>query len=135
MTRLRPPDRSVAQQGFVLRARYPNANLIISRGRLRWVAALKPLPTSRSYIVRIDYRDRRDPQVRVLSSLDGRPGESLPHVYSDGTLCLHEDSDWSAQMLIADSIVPWAAEWLAYYEIWEATGDWHGGGHWPPVRS
>ena len=70
----------------------------------------------------------------MLSYLDGRPGESLPHVYSDGTLCLHENGDWSARMLIADSTVPWAAEWLAYYEIWKATGDWHGGGEWPPVR-
>lgn len=32
-------------------------------------------------------------------------------------------------MLIANTIVPWTSEWLFYYEIWLATGQWHGGGH------
>ena len=31
-------------------------------------------------------------------------------------------------MLIADTIVPWTCEWLVHYEIWFATGEWHGGG-------
>jgi hypothetical protein len=29
---------------------------------------------------------------------------------------------------IADSIVPWAAEWLLFYEGWHATGEWFGPG-------
>jgi len=37
-------------------------------------------------------------------------------------------------MLIADTTVPWTAEWLANYEVWLATGEWHGGGEWPPRR-
>ena len=56
-------------------------------------------------------------------------------MYSDGTLCLHKSGDWTQYMFIADSTVPWAAEWLANYEIWLATGDWHGGGEWPPRRA
>ena len=32
---------------------------------------------------------------------------------------------------IADTIVPWAQEWLYYYEIWLATNEWCGGGHIP----
>jgi hypothetical protein len=38
-------------------------------------------------------------------------------------------------MLIADSTVPWSVEWLIYYEIWKATGDWHGGGELPPLEA
>lgn len=34
-------------------------------------------------------------------------------------------------MLIADTIVPWASEWLLHYEYWLSTGTWHGGGHEP----
>ena len=34
-------------------------------------------------------------------------------------------------MFIADTIVPWACEWLLHYEIWLATGEWHGGGEHP----
>jgi hypothetical protein len=67
--------------------------------------------------------------------LDGRPGESLPHVYREGTLCLYRKGEWSSAMLIANSIVPWASEWLLFYEIWLATGEWHGGGDWPPPRT
>jgi hypothetical protein len=29
---------------------------------------------------------------------------------------------------IADTIVPWTAEWLVHYEIWLVTGEWYGGG-------
>jgi len=38
-------------------------------------------------------------------------------------------------MAIADTIVPWTADWLAHYEIWLVTGDWYGGGEWPPRRT
>ena len=38
-------------------------------------------------------------------------------------------------MLIVDTTIAWTAEWLINYEIWKATGEWYGGGVWPPVRS
>jgi hypothetical protein len=38
-------------------------------------------------------------------------------------------------MSIADTIVPWTAEWLVHYEIWLMTGEWYGGGDWPPRRT
>ncbi|MDY0295864.1 MAG: hypothetical protein RB296_00975 [Acidobacteriota bacterium] len=31
-------------------------------------------------------------------------------------------------MIIAKTIVPWASEWLIFYELWLATGEWLGGG-------
>jgi hypothetical protein len=40
--------------------------------------------------------------------------------------------EWTVGMSIANTIVPWTSEWLAHYEIWLATGDWQGGGEWPP---
>jgi hypothetical protein len=67
-----------------------------------------------------------------MDRLEPRPGESLPHVYGDGALCLHLAGEWSSDMLVVDSIIPWTAEWLINYEIWKATGEWHGGGQWPP---
>lgn len=57
-----------------------------------------------------------------FESLATREGKSLPHVFSDGTLCLHEPGEWTDGMYIADTTVPWTAEWLANYEIWLATG-------------
>lgn len=32
-------------------------------------------------------------------------------------------------MVIANTIVHWAVEWMYYYEIWVSTGKWMGGGH------
>jgi hypothetical protein len=38
-------------------------------------------------------------------------------------------------MLLADSIVPWASEWLFFYEFWLVTGEWDGGGRWQPTSA
>ena len=46
----------------------------------------------------------------------------------DSSLCLHVPEDWNSGLFIADSIVPWTYEWLYFYEIWLATGEWCGGG-------
>lgn len=62
----------------------------------------------------------------------GGPAKSIPHTYTDGSLCLHDFSEWRGHMVIADTTLAWTAEWLIHYEIWRATGDWHGGGEWPP---
>ena len=94
------------------------------------------------------YREwyREMPLVQVLDphlrpNPDARDEAPLPHVYlhpSDppsSPLCLFDPrkNEWHAGMLIAKTIVPWAARWLWYYELWDATGEWHGGGeHAPP---
>lgn len=124
---------SPAQQAFRLRASFPGAKCVVKAGRLVWTGVLQPTPLSHWFRVEITYRVRQQPRIRVLDALETRDGMSLPHVYADGTLCLNEPSEWRSSMYIADTIVPWAAEWLANYEIWLATGDWHGGGEWPPL--
>lgn len=132
MAKHRRGGRSVAQQGFALRARFPASEIALRRDRLCWTGALQPTPLSRTYQVRVGYALGQMPLVRVVSPLISRPGEQLPHTWQDGSLCLHESSEWSSRMAIADTIVPWAAEWLLFYEIWLATGSWEGGGEWPP---
>ncbi|WP_354343541.1 hypothetical protein [Phyllobacterium ifriqiyense] len=83
----------------------------------------------------------RFPVVRVLSprlvvqtnAIEEAP---LPHVYFDhpditlSALCLFdpEKGEWSHNDLVAYTSVPWAADWLACYEGWLATGRWFGGG-------
>jgi hypothetical protein len=81
------------------------------------------------------------PVVRVLSpQLILRPNAleeaPLPHVYFEypdltlSPLCLFDPamSEWSHNDLIAKTTIPWAADWLACYEGWLATGKWFGGG-------
>ena len=74
---------------------------------------------------------------RVLVPLRTRPGLSLPHVWNHEkqVLCLFQEGDWRPGLRLADSIVPWASEWLFFYEIWLVTGEWDGGGRWAAVPS
>lgn len=36
-------------------------------------------------------------------------------------------------MLLSDKVIPWAIEWLFYYEIWLATGEWQSGGEYTEI--
>jgi len=66
----------------------------------------------------------------VAPRLERPPGKELPHTYDHDELCLYFPQEWTPTMLIATTIVPWAADWLLHYEIWLATdGTWCGGGH------
>jgi hypothetical protein len=60
----------------------------------------------------------------------------LPHVYFNehdiamSPLCLFDPikQEWSHNDFIARTTISWAADWLACYEGWLATGRWFGGG-------
>lgn len=115
-------------------------------GTVVWHGEIQPLLMT--YILRISYRMplaiqlinplRMQPEVRVLNPLLERRDDSiegpLPHVYWDDPerpmLCLFDpaNTEWSPDDLIADTTVRWAADWLACYEGWRATGNWAGGG-------
>lgn len=134
--RRRPVGRSLAQQAYALRARIPEGVVALSRDRLQWTSSITPTALSRTYLIELCYRRGHMPEVRVRRpALEPRRGETLPHVYRGGVLCLHRDGEWNDGLLLVDTIVPWTAEWLLFYEIWHATGEWHGGGEWPPVEA
>jgi hypothetical protein len=119
----------MAQQALGLRSVFPDAQVTLKPNHLRWTGTLQPSDLSRAYSVRIDYRRGQYPTVYVLApELETAESGFLPHTYNDGTLCLHDAGQWSVTMLIVDTIVPWAAEWLLHYEMWLATGEWLGDG-------
>lgn len=126
---------SLARQAFALRARFPEARVKLSPTRFVWTDTLQPSPASRFYTVRIVLSNGRFPRVEVVEpTLETRPGESLPHVFDDGSLCLHLENEWTSDMLLVETTLPWTSEWLINYEIWKATVAWYGGGQWPPPR-
>ncbi len=125
---------SLAQQALDLRCGFPGAAITLTPVRLQWTGTIRPTPLSRAYRTRLTYRLNQVPEVLVLEPLERRPGKSLPHVYREGTLCLHKPGEWTPRMFLSDSTLAWTAEWLLNYEVWKATGDWHGGGEWPPLR-
>lgn len=106
-------------------------------GRLVWRYIASPTPLSRSYAVRIDYHQGDIPNVFIeepdLIALAN--GRRLPHVYEQKPtrLCLYlpRAREWANGMRIDQTIVPWTALWLFYFEEWLTSDDWKGGGEHP----
>ncbi len=113
-----------------LRATYPDVKVVLKQNTLTWDAWVTPGPQSRRYRIRITWDGRRSPKVRVLEpKLEPPPGKQMKHVFNADTLCLHLPGEWDGSMLIEDTIIPWTHEWLLFYELYLATGEWLGGGH------
>jgi hypothetical protein len=95
------------------------------RGGLTWSGALRPTQESPYYSIQVVHDLGRVPRVFVKSpKLD----EEAPHRYPDGSLCLYWPNQWrwSPKEFIAETLMPWAALWLYYYEIWLFCGQWCG---------
>lgn len=133
-----PPKRralNLGQHALALHRMFRESEISVRGARLVWVGWLQPTALSRRYRIRIDLAHDGLPQVRVVEpTLESRSGEQLPHTYRGGTLCLYSPGDWHPSLSLAVTLVPWASECLLNYEIWLATGEWYGGGAWPPRR-
>jgi hypothetical protein len=78
------------------------------------------------------------PEVRLVHPrLQTRDGERCPHLYPGGVLCLYLPGafEWTREMQLVGTVVPWISEWLAHYEVWLATGVWTGGGVHPGSKN
>jgi hypothetical protein len=103
-----------------------------------WSGKLRPSPLSEEYAISLTYQLSSKPVVFVPSLVQQWRGKARPpHLYPDNSLCLYYPAarEWRRDMLLADTILPWTAEWLLHYEVWVATGNWTGGGIHPTRRS
>ena len=66
---------------------------------------------------------RAEDAARPIPHLYARPRPELPP-----NLCLYwsPGREFDVSMYLAETIIPWATEWLMYYELWHATGKWVG---------
>ncbi|MCK4538282.1 MAG: hypothetical protein KAV42_05740 [Candidatus Krumholzibacteria bacterium] len=121
---------TVAIQAEGLRHFFPESKVKLNKNvSMTWIGQLQPSPLSEIYTVKIKYRLSELPCVTVEEpDLISRNGKKIPHLYANKNLCLFrfENGEWNSQMLIADTIVPWATLWLFYYELWQAAGIWCG---------
>ena len=44
---------------------------------------------------------------------------------------LYRYREFTTYKFLSKTIVPWTVEWLYFYELWLATGEWYGGGDHP----
>ena len=126
---------SLIKQEGALRSYFPESEIKRSgEQRLIWTYVLTPSPLSMSYKVKLVYAWGDGVNFYVVEpKLDLPKGETkLKHAYSTikQRLCLYfpNGKEWNAGKLYVKTIIPWASEWLYHYEIWVATGTWHGGG-------
>lgn len=138
---------SVQRQAAILAQRFPALRpLFVADWGACWQGPLRG--ADQPYLVNILYLtgdpvggcrvDHWFPEVRVLDPplLPSMSGEPPPHLYTTNgkpVLCLFDPraDEWDQGRSIADTIIPWAAEWLFHYELWHATGIWAGVGRHP----
>lgn len=105
---------------------------LVNRDTMEWVGFVQPTALCSRYKIKIRYSRGFNPQVFVLDPiLICRPDRKLiPHMFDQRSLCLFRTRNrhWTSKMLISRTIVPWAALWLYYYELWHSLGEWRGGG-------
>jgi len=134
--RLHPVPMAV-QMARLIRA-YPGSQASLKRDVLCWVADLTPTPLSRTYRVKLEMHKDGKPEVRLVHpTLQTRDGQRCPHLYPGGVLCLYLPGafEWTKEMQLVGTVVPWISEWLAHYEVWLATGVWTGGGVHPETKN
>ena len=56
-------------------------------------------------------------------------------MYGQERLCLYlpGSGEWSSELPLGRTFLPWISLWLYFYEVWHATGEWLGGGLEPLV--
>jgi len=119
-----------------IEADFPDVRIIKnSWNSFQIVLEIQPTAISEKYNLMIIYEQNRWIQVFVIDKkLKIAANRSkLPHVYNSKKqqLCLFSPSkkEWNGFNYIVDTIIPWASEWLYYYELWLPEGRWYGGGH------
>lgn len=117
------------QQRAFVQLYYPSWRCTIAAAQLVCTGQMQPLPISETYRVRIAYTLKKSPEITVVDPPLRRRGDNpIPHMYEHDRLCLYlpGSREWGPDKYLARTIIPWTAEWLAYYEAWHATGVWLG---------
>jgi hypothetical protein len=118
--------RKLIIEKILLSTAFPFLNCRIKGPKLLCRGRLQPTKFSPRYRVELEYSAWSPPDVRVVEpTIQYTRGI---HMYKNGTLCLY---DWRAQPWqktshLHDTVIPWMAEWLVFYELWLLTGKWNG---------
>ena len=126
-----PRNRAQESSHFVLEKLrvekyFPCFKCDLKRRRLLCRGTISPSEGCDTYGVRIEYEPGCIPRVFITNPIIEPLREY--HIYREGSLCLydHRDAPWYSNLKIHETIIPWTAEWLVFYELWKLTGEWHG---------
>lgn len=130
---------TITQQLAALKHAYPEGECISHNNmNFVWRAKVQPTPLSKEYNIRLIYCKNNSPEVWVVGNeLEKLDDPNFPHKYKIDKdnkkvkLCLYRFQEFNRTKYLSDTIIPWTIEWLYFYEIWLATGEWCGGGDHP----
>jgi hypothetical protein len=119
-----------------IQKRWPDFEVAADRNHLVCWGRLQPAEYTDTYDVVLEHTRGRRPLVYVARpKLQLHDGEPLPHVFAQNTICLTPESGYEQSLKpLAHTVLPWASEWLYYYELWVLTGRWSGGGVHPGAQ-
>ena len=115
-------SRRLIVEKLQIQERFPFLKTRMVGSRLVCRGRVQPTTASATYRIEVVYEPWDAPQIRILEP-EIKPEGKL-HFYKNGTLCLYDwrEKPWQKRWHLADTIVPWAAEWLVFYEIYLLTG-------------
>ncbi len=109
-----------------LKKYFPFLRCTLQSNQLTCQGSITPSEGCDTYKIKLVYRKGKTPRVYIVDP----PIEPNPkyHMYKEGSLCLFDPrvSPWRPDMMLHDTIIPWIAEWLVFYELWKDTGEWFG---------
>jgi hypothetical protein len=124
-------DRVLQYRRFVIQKaliekHFPCFNCKLRCGHLKCEGQITPSEGCATYRVQISYKQGGAPEVRIKEP-HMIPSASI-HMYSSGALCLYQPAEdpWKSSDDIHRKIIPWAAEWLVFYELYLIYGKWLG---------
>jgi hypothetical protein len=115
----------VAEQALV-RETFPFLHSRISGLELMCRGRIQPSEESCIYRIEIRYTPWNSPEVRMIDPhIKFTEGA---HMYHNDTLCLYDwrEQPWQNRWHLHQTVIPWTAEWLVFYELLQLTGKWHG---------
>lgn len=100
---------------------------------------ISPTAFSLKYPITVKYHYNGRVEAWVTGNLERLDDPDFPHHYGKDLqrgsvkMCLYlpGNNEWDNNKFIADRIIPWISDWLYYYELWVANGEWYGGGEHP----
>jgi hypothetical protein len=118
--------RKVVLEQTLIRENFPFFHSRISGVELTCRGFIIPTDQSPAYRVEIKYIPWCAPDVRIIEpKISFTPSA---HMYQSNNLCLYDwrEQPWQKNWHLHETVVPWTAEWLIFYELLLLTGKWHG---------
>ena len=131
--------KNVAIQLLNLKSKYECLDSKLGIGKLIWKQRVRPSELSRTYDITVKYNGKIPDVYLYNQGIMTKGDEYIPHCFRRHyknkedeyvKLCLYYPryNEWSNDMFLSETVIPWTIDWLYYYELWRITGKWLGGG-------